>query len=181
MAETSAVELVSRRYREMHGAQLRPAYPQGLHVSRDHAVRASVGYRRAGDQPLFLERYLDRPVEARLAEVLGRSVARDSVIEIGHLAADDAFAMVSLWGLAANDLGGQCEIAVATLTAQVRSMFVRLGVQLHVLAAARADRVGDAAAWGRYYENDPQVCAGGIAQGQQAIARFLARRGRITA
>ncbi|WP_240197829.1 thermostable hemolysin [Novosphingobium sp. P6W] len=126
MAETSPLELIFRRYRDTHGAEVKPAYTQILQVSRDCVIRAAVGYRRADEQPLFLERYLVQSIEMHLSAALRRPVGREDIIEIGNLAADDAFAMISLWGMAANDLGGQCEIAVATLTAPLRRMFARL-------------------------------------------------------
>lgn len=181
MAQTSPVELVRRRFQETHGAQVNPAYGQILHVSRNGAAQAALGYRRAGSEALFLERYLDCPIEDCLSAALGRPIRRDSVIEIGNLAADDAFAMVSLWGSAANDLGAACEVAVATLTAPLRSMFARMSVPLHVLARATAERVHEPAAWGRYYDSDPRVCAGAITEAQRAIASFLARRRRAAA
>lgn len=179
MVMTSPLELMQRRFAAMHGACLRPGYPDLLHVGRRDASRAALGYRRAGEERLYLERYLDRSVEQCLSDVLGRAVSRDKVIEIGNLAADDAFAMVELWGMAANDLGTECEIAVATLTAPLRRMFARIGVPLHILVPARAGRTDDAAAWGRYYDSDPRVCAGLIGEGQRAIAAFLARRARV--
>lgn len=169
-------DLIDRRYREAHGAQVRFSYADALSVSRGTDARAVLGYRRAGEDPLFLERYLDAPVEICLAAALGRPVERTSVIEIGNLAADDAFALIALWGSAANDLGAQCEIAVATLTASLRAMFRRIGVPLVVLAPAGIELADEPARWGRYYEGEPMVCAGVIADGQRAIGRFLARR-----
>lgn len=176
MAPLSPGELVRRRYRDVHAAAVQPGYLNMLHIGHDAAARAALGYRRAGEEALFLERYLDAPVERCLSRALGRPFERESVIEIGNLAADDAFAMISLWGLAANDLGSTCEIAVATLTAPLRSMLRRMGVELAVLADARIDRADDPAIWGTYYNTRPQVCAGHIAQGQDALARFCARR-----
>ncbi|WP_374414420.1 thermostable hemolysin [Novosphingobium colocasiae] len=181
MIESPSSVLVRSRFLQVHGAPVRPGFANLLDVQRAGAPRAVLGYQRAGDAPLFLESYLDSPVEDCLAAVLGRPVARGSVIEIGSLAADDAFAMVSLWATAANDLGAQCEIAVATLTAPLRRMFTRMGVPLHVLAPATAARVSDPAAWGRYYDADPMVCAGLIAEGQRAIADHLAARRRAAA
>jgi hypothetical protein len=153
-----------------------PGFRSYLNVGRSGAVHAQVGYRRASTEPLFLERYLDAPVEQVLSAALHRPVARDAVVEIGNLAADDATALVELWARAANDLGTDCEIAVATLTAPLRAMFARLGLQLVELAPARIERVADPKAWGRYYASDPRVCAGSIAEGQQALARFFSRR-----
>lgn len=171
-------ELIRRRYEETHGANPGLGYRCTFHVGREAEARAALGYRRADETTLFLEAYLDVPVEALLAAAFDRPVSRHDVIEIGNLAADDAFAMVALWGQAANDLGTMGEIAVATLTTPLRRMFARMGVPLKVLAPALATRVTNSGAWGRYYETDPWVCAGVIAQGQAAITRFMARRER---
>lgn len=176
MPQTSPIELVRRRFQDAHGAQVQCGYANTLHLAHDGVARAALGYRRAGQERLFLERYLESPVEDRLTAAFGRTIRRDSIIEIGNLASDDAFAMVSLWGTAANDLGAECEIAVATLTAPLRGMFARMGVQLYDIGQASIERVDEPESWGRYYDSDPRVCAGIIAQGQLAIARFLDRR-----
>lgn len=143
------------------------------------ATGAVLGYRRAGDEPLFLEAYLDRPIEDVVGTAFGRDVARNAIIEIGNLASTNAMAMVDLWGAAANDLGATGEVVVATLTGSLRRMFRRIGIALHDLGKADPQQLGTAsAAWGSYYAQDPHVCAGDIVQGQAAIAAFLARRTR---
>ena len=70
---------------------------------------------------LFLETYLDAPVELMLSGCMGRSVRRADVVEIGNLASCNATAMVALWARTANDLGNDAEIAVAVLTAPLSS------------------------------------------------------------
>lgn len=177
MNDTPSTALVRRKFLSIHGALPNPCFSNMLDVSHGDVPKAVLGYRRAGEERLFLERYLDEPVEHCLSRALGRTVARTVVIEIGSLAADNAFAMVSLWAMAANDLGGECEIAVATLTAPLRRMFKRMGVPLHVLAPAIIEQVADPDTWGRYFDSDPMVCAGVIAEGQRAIGTCLARRG----
>ncbi|SFG16725.1 Thermostable hemolysin [Novosphingobium sp. CF614] len=181
MLDTQSNDLVRSRYLNVHGAVAHCAYPDVLHIARGGVPRAVVGYRRAGEDELFLERYLDAPVEHCVSIALCRPVQRASVIEIGCLAADDAFAMVDLWAKAANDLGTACEVAVATLTAPLRRMFTRMGVSLHVLAPAMRERSGDPEVWGRYYESDPLVCAGLIAEGQHVITAYFASRRRFAA
>lgn len=181
MSERSEAGLVQRRFLEIHGARIVPSFASYRQVARAEVPRAALGYRRAETEPLFLERYLDAPVERLVSNALGRPVQRNHIIEIGNLAADDAFAMIELWGSVANDLGADCEVAVATLTAPLRAMFTRIGVPLSVLAPASASRADDQGIWGRYYEGDPWVCAGLISQGQSAISAFLARRGRRAA
>jgi hypothetical protein len=162
-----------------YGAAQTAGYSDHLTVRNRAQVRAALGYRRAGTEPLFLEQYLDRPIEECISGVLHRPVERERIIEVGNLAAENAWSMIALWGEAANDLGGSNEVVVATLTAPLRRMFARIGVPVHELAAADPARLGTAAAdWGAYYAADPRVCAGEIAEGQRAIAAFLARRQR---
>jgi len=168
--------LIRRRYRQVYECNLEPSFGTYAHSRRCGETRAQVGYRRATTGPLFLESYLDRPVEDAVSAALGRPIGRDSIVEIGNLAADDAFALVQLWAGVANDLGATCEVAVATLTAPLRAMFVRLGVPILELGVAHADRAAGGTDWGSYYAADPRVCVGSIAQGQSALAAFFARR-----
>ena len=141
-----------------------------------------MGYRRAGTEPLFLEAYLDKPIETLVSARLRRPIERDAIIEIGNLAASNVWSMIALWGEAANDLGDTSDVVVATLTAPLRRMFARIGVPVHELVEADPAKLGSAAAnWGSYYAQDPRVCAGRIAEGQRAIAQFLAKRRRESA
>lgn len=182
MAESTEFQLLQRRYREVFAATLSPGFASWMHCGSP-MTGAMLGYRRAGVEPLFLEQYLAEPVEEAVARILGKPVRREQIVEIGNFASDNALAMIELWGAAANDLGCDSEVAVATLTAPLRKMFGRIGLPVTVLAPARPDRLGKAAIeWGSYYELDPQVCAGVIAEGQSAIAAFLQRRrGRAAA
>lgn len=167
--------LIQRRFAQEFGASVQTGYTQFL-TAGTPGNGAVLGYRRAGAEPLFLESYLDDPVEEAVSRAFGRTVLRPAIVEIGNLASDNALATIGLWGSTANDLGAQCEVAVATLTVKVRAMFARIGIPVRVLAPARCDVIAEAALWGRYYDGDPQVCAGFIAEGQSAIAACLSRR-----
>lgn len=180
MDAASARSFVEESYRRAYGARAPAVF--GEYLAGPDASRAALGYRRAAAGPLFLERYLDEPIERIVSAALAREMARGSIVEIGNLAADNAWSMIALWGAAANDLAGSSEVVVATLTAPLRGMFARLGVPVHELAPADPTRLGAAAAdWGSYYRADPVVCAGPIAEGQRAIASFLVRRRRESA
>ncbi|HTM97059.1 MAG TPA: thermostable hemolysin [Croceibacterium sp.] len=176
MPPIDGTSLVRRTYQDKFGASISPAFTRYLSQGGERA-QAVLGFRRAGDGPLFLEAYLDRPIQLEVEQAFGRPIARDAIVEIGNFAATNAMAMVELWGAAANDLGNRNEVAVATLTAQLRHAFSRIGIPIAVIAAAEPHRLGEASrTWGRYYQADPRVCAGIIAQGQEAIGAFLARR-----
>lgn len=176
------IALMKSRYAAQHQAEPRITYRNLLSQAAGESVGAALGYRRAHAEPLFLETYLDRPVEQVLAAALDLPVSRGDVVEIGNLASCNAPAMVALWARTANDLGDSAEIAVAVLTAPLRRMFGRLGVNLIELAKADPARVADDGSdWGRYYELEPMVCAGLIADGQRQLSRFAARIERAAA
>ena len=182
MDDCVEIPLLRRRYRDVFGATLAPAFATYMHRGDGAEHGAALGYKRAGKDPLFLEVYLDEPIERLVSREFGCAVERNSIVEIGNFAADNALAMVELWGAAANDLGSGCEVAVATLTAPLRRMFARIGLPFHELAAADPARLGaSATAWGSYYELAPKVCAGRIAAGQHALTAFLQRRQRAVA
>jgi len=167
--------LVRETYSKAFGAHIDPASHQFLSETRAEGPLAVLGYTRAGAEPLFLERYLNRPVETLIAAAFSCEVPRNQVVELGNLAACNGWAAVRLWSRAANDLGAEMEFAVATLTAPLRAMFTRIGLPIAVLGPA-LPAPDERLRWGSYYEADPQVCAGRIAAGQDAIARFFANR-----
>jgi hypothetical protein len=179
MRREAALRLIRERYESVHGADPELSYDHLIVLGRAERVGATCGYRRASAGFLFLEHYLDRPIEQAVADVYGRAISRADIVEIGNLAAGTAPAMVALWAKAANDLSDETEIAVAVLTAPLRRMFARLGIALAEIAPASAQRLGPMAArWGRYYALDPIVCAGRIADGQEKLARFASREPR---
>lgn len=88
-AERAALErFVAERFLRVYGARLSHfcAHLVGLRGA-DGAWRAAAGYTAAGSKSLFLEQYLDAPVEALLAAASGRPVARERIAEVGNLAA----------------------------------------------------------------------------------------------
>lgn len=166
--------LIRDRYRTVHDASPAVDYPTYLSVGPAEAPRAVIGFRFAGAEALFLERYLDQPVERLLSLALDRPVPRSRIVELGAHASARPTATVTLWREAAAALDGQADFAVAVLTAPMRVMFGRLGLPLVTIGVACRDRLdGAAAAWGRYYDTDPMVCAGDI----HACHGLLDRRG----
>lgn len=176
-----AFEMIRRRYARAFGADLAPSFE----TYRGHGsapCRAALGYRRAGKDALFLEAYLDESIETVARRCLGRPVPRDRIVEIGNFAADNALAMIALWGSVSNDLASTSEVAVATLTQPLRRMFERVGIPFHVVADAHPDRIPPTVSdWGHYYDLAPKVCVGEIALAQQAIAAFIAPRRQAAA
>ncbi len=169
----SIQQLVADRYAVAHGARLTVDFPHYCTIQDENGPCATLGFRSAADGPLFLERYLSQPIEQVIADVLGRTLSRERIVEIGAHASQRPRATVALWARAAAELGRRGELAVAVLTAPMRAMFERLGLPITVLAAADPAMLGeDGRGWGRYYHTEPMVCAGEIAAAQPALARW---------
>jgi hypothetical protein len=177
MREILPQEFAKRLFDHHHCAKINPRYLQWRSINApDGQPLAVLGYRSAGDGPLFLESYLDRPVEAIVAERLGISVARHEIVEIGCLAAIPSAALVRLWRETAGLLGAHHAVAVATLTEPLRRSFARVGLPLVPIVAASSERVAASEEdWGSYYHQAPWVCAGVIADGATALSRYASR------
>ena len=174
--ERTAVERFIRRvYRDRYGANPRQFAPT-LVALRDATgeLVAAAGYRCAAEQPLFLERYLQAPVETLLAADPARPPSRARIVEVGHLAASRAGEGRRLIMLLGPHLAAQgFEWVVSTLTEELRHLFARLGIVPLALGAANPEVLGaEASNWGSYYDHRPAVLAGQL----QTALRTLARR-----
>jgi hypothetical protein len=156
---------IAERFRKVYGAQVSHfcAHLLGL---RDEAGswHAAAGYTPAASGALFLEQYLDYPIEAALSERLGHDVPRARIVEVGNLAAVPpgfARSFVSELGRHLVALGYQW--AVFTATRDVRNLLRRLCFDAQALAPASRARLAVGATWGSYYAREPHVMAGCIA------------------
>uniref|UniRef100_UPI0035CBB427 thermostable hemolysin n=1 Tax=uncultured Sphingomonas sp. TaxID=158754 RepID=UPI0035CBB427 len=173
MPNAAIRHLITERYNTHHGAVPATDYPEYLTVDGLLGPFATLGVRRASESRLFLERYLDAPVEQVLSLRLGRAVERHAIVELGDHASLRPAATIALWRRAADELADQAFFAVAVLTAPLRAMFRRLELSIVELAPAQPERLGRAAEdWGRYYTLDPVLCAGDIAAGRSRLADF---------
>lgn len=155
-------------YREHYGADVRGFAPL-LVARRDGAgtLVAAAGYRPADQGPLFLERYLDRPVHEPLV------ADRARIVEVGHLAAArPGEGRKLILQLGPHLAGRGFQWVVSTLTEELRHLFLRLGIAPQALGVADPAVLGDEAArWGSYYDHKPVVLAGAIEPALQALAR----------
>ncbi len=138
-------------------------------------LRGVIGLRGAGEERLYLEQYLDLPVETAIAAASGRRVERSQVVEVGNLASANcrtAMRMVAV--LPAHLLAREFRWIVFTATSAVRGILQGFGAPLVELARADLARVaGSEDRWGRYYESDPRVFAGYLPD-SRLVAGFCA-------
>jgi hypothetical protein len=168
---------ISAVYFRRFGADVRQFAPVlvSLHDEQGELV-AAAGYRAADLGPLFLERYLDSPVEGMLPAQSGRAPRRASIVEVGHLAAcraGEGRRLIRLLGRHLMDEGFQW--VVSTLTEELRNLFVRMGVAPLALGVADPAVLGEQAVqWGSYYDHRPLVLAGGLAPALKMLSRHKA-------
>jgi len=153
---------IAQRFLDVHGARINGFMPQLLACFDARGrVRAALGIRAAGLQRLFLEYYLDSPVEQVIAERSGVASARARIVEIGNLASRDRRASRELFRILSGRLHAErYEWAVFTGCSALQRMFAPLGIETHTLGRALQARLPrDQQTWGGYYEDNPRVVA----------------------
>jgi hypothetical protein len=125
-------------------------------------LRGVIGLRSAAPKPLYLEQYLEQPVEAAIATATGQAVQRHQVVEVGNLAGVNCrAAMRMVAALPSYLLAHDYRWIVFTATGAVRGILQGFDAPLVELARADGSRVANSPdRWGRYYESDPRVLAG---------------------
>jgi hypothetical protein len=138
----------------------------------DDQPGAIAGLRFAGCSALFLEHYLDRPVEQAVARRFHEPVDREQIVEIGNLVSMLPGAASMLFAV----LPGLLDAAgvrwvVCTATPRVHGMLEGMGFPSKTICAADPSVLGDGVeSWGSYYESRPRVIAGDV-----KVAARLAR------
>ena len=164
------LEFVQQRFALHHDARIEQLLPWQCTLSDEQGtLLASAGFKPASAGPLFLEHYLESPVEQQLASALQQPVLRDDILEVGNLAALDGHGRLLILALVQYLVEQRYRYVAFTATDQVRALFCSLGLQPHFLQSARRDLVPQPERWGRYYDHDPKVVAGDIRQGYQLL------------
>ena len=161
-------QFVGDVFASKHGARVCSFMPALLAMRNDAGLVCSVaGFRCAADQPLFLERYLDEPVERAIASSSKQEIARSQIVEVGNLAGVNCrSAMRLVLDLPRILLERGHRWMVFTATDTLRELLANYHAPLLDLApatAARARSTGDE--WGRYYDSHPRVMAGYLPDG----------------
>ncbi len=163
-------------YARVYGADLREFMPLLIALrSAAGEPLAVMGLRSAAQERLFLEQYLDAPVDQVIHARSGCSVRRDRVVELGNLAV--AHAGAARWMIVALNAflrGAGVEWVVLTAVPALRNAFARVGIDLTELGQADGARLGAARArWGSYYDSKPVVLAGNVEQGFEHLQQAM--------
>ena len=166
-------QFVYDRFATFYGADVQHFLPVLMALrAGDGSIQAALGMRPAEHHRLFLETYLDRPIEQRLAIETGATVARASVMEVGNLAVSSAGGGRHLITVLTSYLHASGhQWVVFTIGPVLQNSFRRLGLPLIDLGPAEAEALDarERAAWGSYYTQDPRVMAGRVEDGYEAL------------
>ena len=150
-------------FKSAYGAQVKHFMP--LLVSLRDAkgdLIAVCGFRNAGAEKLFLETYVDEPIDAVLSSKSGKEVARKDIVEVGNFAVFPpgmSRHMITVLAAYIHTIGAKW--IVFTAIPKIRNAWKRLGVNLLQICEASKERLDCDCReeWGNYYDTCPYVVA----------------------
>lgn len=167
-----------------------PSYGDWLSAD-DHSVPAfsgtsvAIGLKPICDDKIFLEQYLNTPIQTEISTLAGEPVSRQRIFEIGNLASGCAgsarlmiaFLVFYLSTPMLNPITHQYQTkadwVVCTGTDAVRHILAHMGIRIHIIAKATAEALEDpeqVSAWGHYYQHNPLVIAINVADAKRVCA-----------
>lgn len=147
----------------------------------NHRLLAALGLRQATSESLFLENYLDAPVEELVSSRYGAVIRRSDIVEVGNLASIHRGGMHHLiLALTAYLTGAGTDWVVFTAVPAVSKAFGMMGIRLYQLGVADERRlpVGHED-WGTYYESQPLVQACRVEDAFVALRDALQRKSAL--
>ena len=153
-----------------HQAQVSHFLPELFAVFNEQGQpQSALGIKCASQGHLYLEHYLNEPIENLLNNTLGQAIKRSDVVEIGNLASQNSASCKALFAHITQHLQEQnVKWITCTGTTTLRVVFKRLGIKALPIHKADQNRLGDEQySWGNYYQNDPQVMLINVAKTNQ--------------
>ncbi len=179
-AERPRVEdFIRRGFEDAYGSRLAQLMPELMVLRHGSEIAAACGLRPAAADRLFLELYLDAPVETVLGAASDPSAARADITEVGNLViARPGYARRLIVHLAACLYARGCRWVVFSAVPALRNSFRRIGIPLITLAPADAGRLSadERARWGTYYDHSPVVTAVNVAAAFHAVCEAACTR-----
>ena len=150
---------IAEKYKQAHKAFISKFMPLLMEMTMEGKPQAVLGLRPGHYRPMFLEQYLDSPVEQQIAKLTKQPIDRCSLIEVGNLVVTQRSAGLLLFvilGKLVAEAG--YEWLIFTVTGEVERLLRSLGFDPQYLVAADPARVkGGTENWGHYYDNNPRV------------------------
>lgn len=154
---------VGNVFHQAYGARIKRFKPCLMSLrNQNNQLVAACGFRSAALEPLFLETYLDLPIETILSERVGLPVRRNEIVGVGNFSVIEpgmARYLITAINDHLHDTSNQW--AVFTAVPVLRNAFIKMGLDPVTLGDAAQSRLPpeDQAEWGSYYAQKPQVMA----------------------
>jgi hypothetical protein len=151
-------------FQQRYAARVASFAPDLMLLEQSTRTIAAAGWRSAASGSLYLEHYLDAPIQQLLTRLAGDAVQRERIAEVGNLASITPGGGARLILTLAQHLDALgFEWVVFTATQELIGIFAKLGLPPLALGVANPHRLGESAGeWGRYYDSRPVVVAGRI-------------------
>ncbi len=154
---------ISGIFHQAYGAKIRRFKPCLMSLrDQDNKLVAACGFISAAHEPLFLEKYLDQPVDAALSERVGFPVKRSDIVGVGNFSvAEPGMARYLITAIVDQLHATSKQWAVFTAVPVVRNAFIKMRMSPVILGDADINRLSpeEQAEWGSYYAQKPQVMA----------------------
>jgi len=163
-ARQALERIISEKYHSAHSAHITEFMPILLGMSLGGRSHAALGLRPGHYRPMFLEQYMDAPIEQQVAGLSGKPVDRLSLIEVGNLVVTHRGAGLLMFIVMATAIAkAGFEWMVFTVTDEVERLIRRLDFNPRYLAMADPARLKDRKKqWGHYYDCNPKVMVGSL-------------------
>ena len=144
-----------------YGADIKRFKPYLMSLrDQDNRLIAVCGLHSAATERLFLENFLDQPIETALSEHTGFPVKRGDIVEIDNFSVAE-LGMSRHLVTAINDqlYFTSKQWAVLTAMPALREVFFNLGLNPEIIADTDMNLLSseDRQAWGNYFEQKPQI------------------------
>lgn len=150
-------------FKQSYGADIQHFMPELVALRDQNGVlMAAFGLRNAAVEALYLEHYLQTPIEHILDEKLGLKLSRKEIVCIGNLAvANPRNAGVLIAHVIQHCLENGVQWAVATAHHSLQNGLIKGGRDVYALCSAEQSAlpVEEQDSWGNYYHHLPQVIA----------------------
>ncbi len=177
-AREECEQFVRDVFRRSYGADIDSFMPHLIEVrDRNGHLSAVAGYRDAEHHKLFLEVYMDEPIEVALSRYLGRPIERKSIVEVGNLAeANPGDARMAIIAATAYLREAGYDWVVFTGVVKLRNAFRKLGLMPKELQEVDEYRLNEEERqrWGSYYAGQPVICFGDIHFGYDSLQELWA-------
>ncbi|MCB1614867.1 MAG: thermostable hemolysin [Pseudomonadales bacterium] len=136
-----------------YGARVNHFMPLMLAFEQND-ILAVAGVRSACGSHLFLEQYLDAPIEKLLSGFYGRPVSREGIVEIGNLSSTCLGSAKFLFvALAALLHQAEAQWVVCVANPAVRAIFRKMKLPFDCVQSVDKARLGkESELWGSYYD-----------------------------